>query len=65
MVGIGSVVYCASEYVKHTSVDWKGLKLAEFSIKLPGLAALKIVNRMDADIVHIAGNSITGAGNLL
>ena len=29
MVGIGSVVYCAAEYVKHTSVDWKGLKLAE------------------------------------
>ncbi len=65
MFVIRSVVYCASEYVKHTSVNLKGLKLAESIIKLLGLEALKIVNRMDADIVHIAGNSFTNAGNLL
>ena len=64
MVGIRSVVYCAAEYVKHTSINWRGLKLAESIIKLPGLAALKIVNRMDADILHVLGNSFTNAGNL-
>ena len=48
MVGIRSVVYCAAEYVKHTSIDWKGLKLAESIIKQLGLEALKMVNRMDA-----------------
>ena len=64
MVGIRSVVYCAAEYVKHTSINWRGLKLAESIIKLPGLPALKIVNRMDADILHIPGNIFTNAGNL-
>ena len=64
MVGIRSVVYCAAEYVKHTSVDWSGLKLAESIVKLLGLLALKIVNRMDADILHILGNRFTNAGNL-
>jgi len=44
---------------------WRGLKLAESIIKLLSLEALKIVNRMDADILHIPGNSFTNAGNLL
>jgi hypothetical protein len=65
MVGIRGVVYCASEYVKHTYVDWGGLKFAESVIKLLSLEALKVVNRMDADIVHIPCNSFTDAGNLL
>jgi len=64
MLGIRSVVYCAVEYVKHTSVDWRGLKIAESIIKLLSLPALKSVNRMDADILHILGNSFTNAGNL-